>query len=281
MDLSKYRHFVHYLNVFSPIDKGYVCIYGNVIGGTARKPSESLEICIDSGTGVSIIDHNLAIYTLGLQAQRTKTIRLRGIGDGTISKYVTFKLKFSGSNKIIDVTAYLYKSFPAGILLGNDTIEKHRINVLTTKHVITLSNDNDVIQLPFVYKKVSDGNNSLSSVNHITCSALRNCLKGMRGVYSTRKSVIFATNVQPHHLEPPISSEYPSQSYCKEINCVKAAKSDRILSSPIALVSSIPAPRRLNHLRSLPYWRLPQQHITKYWSVSWQACDACREEIWE
>ncbi|KAL8635025.1 MAG: hypothetical protein Q9228_007445 [Teloschistes exilis] len=251
LDLGKQQqHNMHQINMFSPGDEGYVCVKGQVIGGTARKGGRKREICTDTGTGISAIDHELAIHTLGLKAMKTKSARICGIGSGIVNKYVTFQVKLEGSDKVLDITAYLYKGLNAGIILGNNSMKKHGIDVLLTKEVIMM----DGVEIPFNYKKASDG----VSANHIAVSpipTLRTCLKAkITSAVNVIKSVAFAPQVQ-----------------CKEFNTesiIRCGQSDAS-STKSAHVSITPASSpshaatsatsRANHLRSLPSWRLCQR----------------------
>ncbi|KAL8657794.1 MAG: hypothetical protein Q9202_007649 [Teloschistes flavicans] len=214
-------------------------------------------ICADTGTGGTFIDHHLASNVLGLAAMRTMPIRVRGLTEGTVNKYVTFKVKFDGSDKVLDVTAYLYKGLSAGIILGNDTLAKYSINVLLSKQVIIV----DGVEIPYDYKKFSAG----AAANHITLSPLRSCLKAKfntvkPAVKSAVKSVKFAAHVH--------CKEFDTQSVI-QINCAKAANSGHAANhaanhtaSHAASYRTPATPSRADHLRSLPSWRLRQQQTS-------------------
>lgn len=141
---------MHQINCFSPDNKEYVVVKGKITGGVTKIENSPIEISIyvDSSTSISIIDHDFTVHILGLYTYRTRTIKLRRIGNGLVSKYIIFHLYIKGINKFINVVVYLYKGFVYSILLGNDTIIKYSINVITAKHVISIGE----VEIPFIYK---------------------------------------------------------------------------------------------------------------------------------
>ncbi|KAL8635087.1 MAG: hypothetical protein Q9228_007388 [Teloschistes exilis] len=255
IDLGKEHHSMHQINMFSPGDEGYVCVKGQIIGGNTRKEKrpEKQEICVDTGTGISAIDHHLAVHTLGLKAMKTGAAKICGIGSGIVNKYVTFQVKLEGSDRPLDITAYLYKGLSANIILGNDSMKKHGIDVLLTKKVIMMGG----VKIPFAYKKVS----GKVAANHIAISPLRSCLKAkiasavsaIKSVASVKavKSVTFAPVVQckEFNIDAIIQSDASSKSSAPHTTTTHASP-----PSHAAATSS-----RANHLRSLPYWRLCQR----------------------
>ncbi|KAL8658047.1 MAG: hypothetical protein Q9202_007632 [Teloschistes flavicans] len=262
MDLSKQRRPLQQISIFSPVDKGYVAVPGKAYGGVTRQQNMpiSQHICADTGTGGTFIDHHLASNILGLAAIRTMPIRVRGLAEGTVNKYVTFKVKFDGSDKVLDVTAYLYKGLSAGIILGNDTLAKYGIDVLLSKQVIIV----DGVEIPYDYKKFSAG----AAANHITLSPLRSCLKAkFNAVKSAVKSVKFAAQVHCKEFDSQSIIQSASQSGTSKSNCAKAANSVHTDTANHAASHATshrtPAtPSRADHLRSLPSWRLRQQQTS-------------------
>ena len=69
---------------------------------------------------------------------------------------------------------YLYKGFNIGILFSHNTFTQHDIDNLNTKSIIRISSStSEDIELLFRYRKI----NSLFTVAHVICIALKSCLK--------------------------------------------------------------------------------------------------------
>ena len=84
-----------------------------------------------------------------------------------------------------NVRVNLYNSLNADILLSNDTLTKHDIDIINTKRVIRISKASEDIKVSLRYKKAS----GTPIVIYITCIALKSYLK--RSTIKAYKSVKF------------------------------------------------------------------------------------------
>lgn len=172
IDIDRPPTLVQNFNIVPPPDKGYAAVEGSIDGGNIKKENkpEKQENCADSGTGISIFDHDLAIHAYGLAAHRTGVIRLRGIGNGMTSKYVNYLLTLPGIDKPLEMSAYLLKDLACGVLIGNDMLTKHGIDIINSKGVLRFTQHGNV-ELPITYKSASQikASNAAKSlpVNHI------------------------------------------------------------------------------------------------------------------
>ena len=126
---SPYTNLVHHISVYSPTTRGYI----KVIARTPDK--QRRDICLDSGSMVSLIDSKLA-KAMNLTPHVMKNVNLTGVGNQTTSSYVNYTLKIGDED--VFVQAYVIDDLTAGILLGADVIEDYSIDLVTSKRMVAI-----------------------------------------------------------------------------------------------------------------------------------------------
>ena len=111
IDLACRRYPAYKITMYAPASSGSTTLKASIDDVNVRSYRRQIyegDVCADSGTWVSMIDHDLALPSLGLPARRTALMKLQGIGNGsTVTKYVTFHLKVSCVDEPLDITANL------------------------------------------------------------------------------------------------------------------------------------------------------------------------------
>ena len=133
-----YAYQVGHISVYPPTARGYAVVDGELNGSNTR-------VCMDTGSMVSLIDTTKA-KEAGLTTKYTRLMRINGIGNQSTSKYTTFTIRLG--NKEIPVQAYVLE-LRAGIILGMDTLKPNGIDVLPSRDVVQIEDE----EVPMTYWK--------------------------------------------------------------------------------------------------------------------------------